>query len=86
MTTPQFEESLCSGTGNEMERNWVRSRVAEAMGDRHFWLGDIEGARMHYRNGLKANPRRQLTRVKLFLLNLGTPGRHIRALLSFRGA
>jgi glycosyltransferase involved in cell wall biosynthesis len=81
MTTDQLEESLCRSTDNEGERDWIRARVSEAMGDKSFWHGDLVAARKLYLLALQRDWRMMKVRFKLILLLLGTPGKHIRTLL-----
>jgi glycosyltransferase involved in cell wall biosynthesis len=81
MSVEEFEESLCRATDSETERNWVRARALEAMGDRFFWLGDLATAKKHYVLGLQVDRRMVRARLKLLLLMLGTPGRYARRIV-----
>ena len=80
MTENQFEDSLCKSTASEEERKWIRARVSEAMGDKYFWQGDLMTAKKLYLLALQTDSRLVRTRIKLMLLFLGTPGRHLRRL------
>ncbi len=85
MTAGQFEESLCRSTDNEADRNWIRARVSEAMGDKFFWRGDLVAARELYLRALQKDWRMVKVRLKLLLLLLGTPGNCVRNfVLTFR--
>jgi predicted negative regulator of RcsB-dependent stress response len=81
MNIGQFEESLCRSTQSERERNWVRARVFEAMGDKFFWHGDIKAARKLYLLGLQKDWRMLKALLKLLLLSLGKPGSYVRRLI-----
>lgn len=85
MSISQFEDSLCRSTESETERNWIRARVFDGMGDKLFWSGDVPPARKLYLLGLQKDWRMAKVLVKLLLLLLGTPGNYLRRLiLSFR--
>jgi glycosyltransferase involved in cell wall biosynthesis len=86
MSIDQFEDSLCRSTESEKEKNWVRARLFEGIGDRLCLRGDGSSARQFYRVGLQKDPRMVKVYAKLFLLWLGKPGDYVRKLLrSFRG-
>ena len=66
------EESLCRGTEDEGERNWVRARMSAAMGDISYWQGDLERAKKFYRIGLRKDAAMARVYAKLLLLAFGT--------------
>jgi len=78
MTLNQFEDSLCRSTDDETERNWIRARTYEALGDAFFSRGDSAAARTFYARGLRKDWRMTRAFAKLILHSLGPPGRHIR--------
>jgi glycosyltransferase involved in cell wall biosynthesis len=80
MSVDDFEKSLCRGTDNERERNWIRARFYAAKGDRLYSKGDLKAARRFYLDGLRNDPRMVSVYPKL-LLSLGRLGVHLRRLL-----
>ena len=44
MSVDYFEESLCGGTGNEKERNWIRARFYASKGNKFFSRGRFTGS------------------------------------------
>lgn len=79
MTLGEFEDSLCRSTNSEAERNWIRARAFEAMGDILFWRGDLPAARARYADGLRKDWRMLGACAKLVLLSLGPIGRFLRS-------
>lgn len=78
MTFGEFEDSLCRSTKSEPEKNWIRARAFEAMGDTLFGRGDLAAARAAYMRALRKDWRIVKTWAKLFFLLLGPVGRHLR--------
>ena len=78
MTVGEFEDSLCRSTNSEAERNWIRARTSEAMGDALFGRGDLAAARALYARALRREWRMVEVWAKLFLLLLGPVGRYLR--------
>jgi len=78
MTVGEFEDSLCRSTNSEAERNWIRARTFEAMGDALFGRGDLAAARALYARALRREWRMVEVWAKLFLLLLGPVGRYLR--------
>jgi len=78
MTVGEFEDSLCRSTNSEAERNWIRARTFEAMGDALFGRGDLAAARALYAHALRREWRLVEVWAKLFLLLLGPVGRYLR--------
>jgi len=63
------------------ERNWVRARYFEGMGDILCLRRDLPAARKFYLARLHDDPRMSKVYVKLLLLLLGRPGDSVRSLL-----
>ena len=85
MTLGEFEDSLCRSTNREEERDWIRARTYEAMGDALFWRGDLVASKTFYARGLRKDWRMAGAWAKLFLLSLGPVGRFLRkSVLAFR--
>lgn len=85
MTLGEFEDSLCRSTNREAERDWIRARTYEAMGDALFWRGDLVASKTLYAQGLRKDWRMAGAWAKLFLLSLGPVGRFLRkSVLAFR--
>jgi len=80
MSVDDFEKSLCRGTDNEKERNWIRARFYAAMGDRFYSAGNLTAAKKFYLDSLQNDPRMAKVFVKLFF-SLGKPGVYLRNLL-----
>jgi glycosyltransferase involved in cell wall biosynthesis len=80
MSVTDFEKSLCRGTDNERERNWIRARFYAAKGDSVYSKGNLTAARRFYLDSLQNDPRMVSVYAKL-LLSLGRPGVHLRKLL-----
>jgi len=78
MTVGEFEDSLCRSTNSELERNWIRARAFEAMGDTLFGRGDLAAARALYMRALRGDWRIVKVWAKLFFLLLGPVGRYLR--------
>lgn len=85
MTLGEFEDSLTRSTNRETERDWIRARTYEAMGDALFWRGELAASRTLYARGLRKDWRMVGAWTKLFLLSLGPVGRFLRKfVLAFR--
>ena len=78
MTLGEFEDSLYRSTKSEPERNWIRARAFEAMGDTLFGRLDLAGARAAYMRALRKDWRIVRVWAKLFFLLLGPVGRYLR--------
>jgi hypothetical protein len=78
MSFDEFEDSLCRSTNSEAERNWIRARAYEAMGDALFWRGDLVAARTLYVRALRRDWRIVEVWAKVLLLLLGPVGRYLR--------
>ena len=81
MTLEEFEDSLCRSTKSDPERNWIRARAYEAMGDALFWRGDLAAVRALYARALQSDWRILEVWAKLLLLLLGPVGRYLRRLV-----
>jgi len=79
MTLSDFEESLCRGTQDEMERNWIRARFYAARGDGLYTKGKLSAARSFYLAGLRKDPKMAKVYLKL-IFSLGKPGVFLRKL------
>jgi glycosyltransferase involved in cell wall biosynthesis len=78
LSIPQFEESLCRNVENEKERNWIRARVFDGVGD-SLWLdGDYLPAKKFYLDSVRKDPRMLKVYAKLLLISLGIPGSYVR--------
>ncbi len=77
------EEALRVGTADEGEREWVRARMFEAMGDISYWRNDLSAAKKFYRAGLRSDPIMARAHAKLMLLALGQSGDLLRSILRF---
>ena len=77
ITMAQFEESLGLGTTNEVERDWVRSRVFAELGGRHHHRGDLGEAKKYYRAATQLDPAMIKVQMKKLLLSLGKPGYYL---------
>jgi hypothetical protein len=87
LTTDQFEESLCQSTDRESERDWIRARFLDGLGDRFFIQGDLHSASTCYLYAARKDPRFVKIYAKLLLLPLGRLGNSVRVLgRSLRGA
>jgi hypothetical protein len=87
LTANQFEESLCQSTDKEQERNWIRARFADGLGDRFFLQGDLHTASTCYLYAVRKDPRFVKVYAKLVLLPLGRFGNSVRVLgRALRGA
>ncbi len=85
MNFEEFEDSLRQNTTSETERNWVRARVYENVGNEYYWQGDLTLAREFYGKALRKNPWRVAVHIKRLLLSLGKRGDYVRrTILSFR--
>jgi glycosyltransferase involved in cell wall biosynthesis len=78
MTLGEFEDSLYRSTKSEPERNWIRARAFEAMGDTLFGRVDLAAARAAYMRALRGDWRIVKVWAKLFFLLLGPVGRYLR--------
>lgn len=78
MTLGEFEDSLYRSTKSEPERNWIRARAFEAMGDTLFGRVDLAAARGAYMRALRKDWRIVKVWAKLFFLLLGPVGRYLR--------
>ena len=78
MSFDEFEDSLCRSTNSEAERNWIRARAYEAMGDALFWRGDLVAARTLYVRALRRDWQIVEVWAKVLLLLLGPVGRYLR--------
>jgi hypothetical protein len=79
MSMDQFEESLCRNASNERERKWVRSTMFAAIGDQHYWEGDIASAAKSYDAALAINPLQPKVIAKRTLTLLGGAGGFFRS-------
>jgi tetratricopeptide (TPR) repeat protein len=73
-----LEDSLRHNTSSETERDWVRSRVYESVGNEYYWQGDLTLAKKFYQMALKKNPWRASVYIKRLLLSLGKQGDYLR--------
>ena len=78
MSFDEFEDSLCRSTNSDAERNWIRARAYEAMGDALFWRGDLVAARTLYVRALRRDWQIVEVWAKVLLLLLGPVGRYLR--------
>jgi len=80
-----LEESLRRYDSSETEKNWVRARVYESVGNEFYWQGDSTSANRFYQMALNKNPWMIAVHTKRLLLPLGKHGDNLRRiLLSFR--
>jgi hypothetical protein len=80
MSSGQFEESVGRSTESKEERNWIRARFLEALGDRCFLRGDGAAAKGFYLRGLQKDVLMPKVYLKVLLLLLGRPGEYVRRL------
>jgi glycosyltransferase involved in cell wall biosynthesis len=78
MTMEQFEEQLCKSTQDEKERDFVRARVYDAVGDAHYWRGDNALSSQFYSMALKKDFVNPKVWVKRLLLASGGLGNLLR--------
>ncbi len=74
LSIPQFEESLRCTIDSEKERNWIRAKVFDGVGD-SLWLADEQlAAKKLYFDSLHKDPRAIKVYAKFFLISLGMSG------------
>jgi hypothetical protein len=83
MSISHFEKSLCRSTESEKERNWIRARFFDGVGDKCWRRGDLSSAKHFYLASLRKDPRRMKVYAKLLLLVLGKPGGYLRRLVRY---
>ncbi len=85
MNFPLFEESLRDHASSEAERDFVRARVYDNIGNECYWRRELVLAKKFYRAALRRNPWMGAVLIKSLLLSVGRPGDYIRrTILSFR--
>jgi glycosyltransferase involved in cell wall biosynthesis len=72
------EDSIRRNITDEAERNWVRARVYEKMGNEYYWQRELASAKQFYQLALKNNPWMVAVHTKRLLLSLGKPGDYLR--------
>jgi hypothetical protein len=80
MSVADFEESLCRGTQNERERDWIRARFYAARGNRLSAKGKQVAARKFYFASLQKDATNARVYADL-IFSLGKPGLYLRTLL-----
>jgi len=80
LTVDRFEDSLCQSTESEAERNWIRARFFDGLGDRFWSLGELRSASKCFVSALQKDPRMVKVYGKLPLLLLGGLGYSLRRL------
>ena len=80
LTVERFEESLCQSTESGAERNWIRARFSDGLGDRFWSQGDLRSASKCFVRALQKDPRMVKVYGKLPLLLLGRLGYSLRRL------
>jgi hypothetical protein len=80
MSVEEFEDSLCQGTKDESEREWIRAKFYAAKGDASITTEDLPAARGFYLRSLRNDPLKAIVYPKL-LLSLGWPGTYVRKAL-----
>lgn len=81
MNLELLEDSLRRNTTDEVERDWVRSRVYEKMGNECYWQRELASAKQFYQMALKNNPWMVTVRTKRLLLSLGQTGDCLRRMI-----
>jgi hypothetical protein len=80
MSIGDFEDSLCRGTQNEAERDWIRAQFYAARGNRLCIKGKQVAARKFYFASLQKDPASATVYAHL-LFSLGKPGLYLRKFL-----
>jgi glycosyltransferase involved in cell wall biosynthesis len=78
LSADQFELSLCRNIPLESEREWIRARVFDALGNRLWLKGDYLRARCYYLQSVSRNPFNLSLYAKLSLVLLRIPGGFLR--------
>jgi hypothetical protein len=80
-----LDNSLASHSTNKQERDYIRCRVAIAVGDECYWRGDTATAKELYSAAIRREPWLGKARIKAALLACGKPGDYVRrAILAAR--
>jgi glycosyltransferase involved in cell wall biosynthesis len=74
----QLEQSLCKNIPHESEREWIRSRVFDGLGDSLWLRGDYPQAKRYYLDSVSRNRWSIMTYAKLSLVWLRVPGGYFR--------
>jgi glycosyltransferase involved in cell wall biosynthesis len=74
MSLHQFEDSLCSNTSDQEERDCIRAQVHVELGADEYCRGDRRAARQQFEHALRINPRMVKAWAWKVLLSLGPAG------------
>ncbi|WP_213806312.1 glycosyltransferase family A protein [Granulicella sp. dw_53] len=80
LSLEQLEQSLCANIPLESERELIRARAFDAMGDNLWLSGDSLQAKRCYLDSVARDPWSILTYAKLFFVWLRIPGSQLREL------
>jgi glycosyltransferase involved in cell wall biosynthesis len=82
MNPELLEESLERYAADAVERDWIRSRVYEKIGNEYYWQKEFHSAQHFYQLALKNDPWMAGASIKKLLLSLGKTGDRIREMVS----
>lgn len=80
LSLPAFETSLRENISSKRERDYIRARVFDGMGDSLWAAGERSRAQESYLASAKMEPRAVKPYLKFLLVSLRVPGNHARTL------